>query len=128
MKTRRSLEFVTYFNTKIFHDCLSLNFKISKVVSSIGIDIGDRLTHGSRKIKFVVNGPLPADSQFPARYRDFDVSHHYLRTSSRLIQSRLRKRASKGKATKVKSTYINTMRKLVSTILTTFVLSWGLKE
>jgi hypothetical protein len=46
---------------------------ISKVAWSIGIDIGDRLTSGSRKVKFVVNGPLPLDELFPDGFRDFEV-------------------------------------------------------
>ena len=85
---------------------------ISKVAMEVGIEVGDRLTNGSRKIKFVVNGPLPEDSIFPERFRDFDVCHHYLRSQSRSIQIRLKKRGRKGKA-KVKSTYTKTIRKQV---------------
>ena len=40
---------------------------------SIGIDIGDRLTTGARKLKFVVNGPLPSEKAFPEGFRDFEV-------------------------------------------------------
>ena len=50
---------------------------------------------GARKIKFVVDGPLPADNVFPERFRDFEVIHHFLRTPSKTIQSRLRKRGRK---------------------------------
>ena len=50
---------------------------VSKVADSIGIDIGDRLVTGARKLKFVVNGPLPAESVFPDGVRDFEV-HDYL--------------------------------------------------
>lgn len=82
---------------------------ISKVAWSIGIDIGDRLTRGSRKVKFVINGPLPGDHEFPDRFRDFEVCHHYLQTSSRMMQSRLRKRGRKGKWS-----YTHTIRKQVS--------------
>ena len=46
---------------------------ISKVAWSIGIDIGDRLTTGARKLKFVVNGPLPSEGCFPEGFRDFEV-------------------------------------------------------
>ena len=95
------------FDTKI-------RYLIRKVADQLNIDVGDRLTTGSRKIKFVINGPLLEDSMFPEGFRDFDVCHHYLQTSSHHIQSRLRKRGSKGKA-KVKSTYTHTIRKMVST-------------
>jgi len=94
------------FDTKI-------RYLIRKVADQLNIDVGDRLTTGSRKIKFVINGPLLEDSMFPEGFRDFDVCHHYLQTSSHHIQSRLRKRGSKGKA-KVKSTYTHTIRKMVS--------------
>ena len=46
---------------------------ISKVAWSIGIDIGDRLVSGARKLKFVVNGPLPSEAVFPDGFRDFEV-------------------------------------------------------
>jgi len=82
---------------------------VSKVADSIGIDIGDRLVTGARKLKFVVNGPLPAENVFPDGVRDFEVCHHYLQTSSRMMQSRLRKRGRKGKWT-----YTHTIRKQVS--------------
>ena len=97
---------ITFYTSKIRH-------LITKVAWSVNIDVGDRLTNGSRKVKFVINGPLLEDSMFPEGFRDFDVCHHYLQTSSHQIQSRLRKRSSKGKA-KVKSTYTHTIRKMVS--------------
>ena len=50
---------------------------ISKVAWSIGIDIGDRLTTGARKLKFVVNGPLPSEKAFPEGFRDFEVSFFF---------------------------------------------------
>ena len=50
---------------------------VSKVADSIGIDIGDRLVTGARKLKFVVNGPLPPENVFPDGVRDFEV-HDYL--------------------------------------------------
>ena len=49
----------------------------------------------ARKVKFVVDGPLPADNSFPERFRDFEVLHHYLQTPSKSMQSRLRKRGRK---------------------------------
>jgi hypothetical protein len=83
------------------------------VADQLNIDVGNRLTTGSRKIKFLINGPLPEDSKFLEGFRDFDIWHRYLETASDQIQSRLRKRGSKGKA-KVTSTYTHTIRKLVS--------------
>jgi len=85
-----------------------INSLISKVAWSIGIDVGDRLKLGAKKVKFVVNGPLPSDTTFPS-FRDFEVVHHYLQTSSRMMQSRLRKRGRKGKWS-----YTHTIRKQVS--------------
>ena len=66
-----------------------------------------RLHQGSKKVKFVVNGPLPSDCSFPS-FRDFEVVHHYLQTTSRMMQSRLRKRGRKGKWS-----YTHTIRKQV---------------
>jgi len=66
------------------------------------------LTQGAKKVKFVINGPLPNDNQFPS-FRDFDVCHHYLQTASRMMQSRLRKRGCNGKWS-----YTHTIRKVVS--------------
>ena len=85
-----------------------INSLISKVAWSVGIDVGDRLTQGAKKVKFVINGPLPNDNQFPS-FRDFDVCHHYLQTASRMMQSRLRKRGCNGKWS-----YTHTIRKVVS--------------
>ena len=55
----------------------------------------------------MVNGPLPSDCSFPS-FRDFEVVHHYLQTTSRMMQSRLRKRGRKGKWS-----YTHTIRKQV---------------
>ena len=85
-----------------------INTLISKVAWSIDIDVGDRLNQGAKKVKFVVNGPLPLDEEFPS-FRDFEVCHHYLQTASRMMQSRLRKRGRKGKWS-----YIHTIRKQLS--------------
>lgn len=89
------------FETKI-------NSLISCVAVKMGIDVGDRLKVNARKVKFVVNTPLPKDSIFPS-FRDFEVVHHYLQTASRTMQSRLRKRGRMGKWS-----YIHTIRKQVS--------------
>ena len=86
-----------------------INYLISKVAWSIGIDVGDRLMEGAKKVKFVVNGPLPEIEKFP-EFRDFDVCHHYLQTiSGRKVQIRLRKRGCNGKYT-----YNHTTRQQVS--------------
>jgi len=89
------------FETKI-------NRLISCVAVKMGIDVGDRLKVNARKVKFVVNTPLPQDFHFPS-FRDFEVVHHYLQTASRTMQSRLRKRGRMGKWS-----YIHTIRKQVS--------------
>jgi len=88
------------FETKI-------NRLISCVALKIGVDIGDRLNVNAKKIKFAINGPLPKDSAFP-KFRDFEVTHNYLQTASRTMQSRLRKRGCQGKYS-----YIHTIRKQV---------------
>ena len=53
---------------------------IDVVVKRIGLDaeVGDRFKANSRKVKFCIRGPLPADDIFPAKFNDFDVVHHYL--------------------------------------------------
>ena len=86
-----------------------IQYLISKVAWSLGLDIGDRLMEGSRKVKFVISGPLPKIEKFP-EFRDFDVCHHYLPTiSGRKVQIRLRKRGCNGKWT-----YNHTTRRQVS--------------
>jgi len=84
-----------------------INVLIEKVSGSMGLDVGDRLQSGARKLKYVVNGPLPGDHAFPS-FRDFEVCHHYLNTASRTMQSRLRKRGVNGKWC-----YTHTIRKQV---------------
>lgn len=85
-----------------------INRLLTRVAWSVGIDIKDRLDTKAKKVKFVVNGPLPGEHEFP-NHRDFKVCHHYLQTHSRMMQSRLRKRGRKGKWS-----YIHTIRKQVS--------------
>ena len=47
------------------------------VVRRIGLEIGDRFKADSRKVKFVVKGPLPPNHAFP-KFTDFEIVHHYL--------------------------------------------------
>ena len=68
---------------------------ISTVCRRIGIEAGDRLKSSSKKIKFLVKGPLPTESEFPS-FQDFDVVHDYLITANPKVQSRLRKRGQSG--------------------------------
>lgn len=67
---------------------------IGSVCQKMGIDTGDRLLKNSRKLKFLVKGPLPEERLFP-RFQDFEVVHTYLHSNSP-NQVRLRKRGQKG--------------------------------
>ncbi|XP_014609180.1 PREDICTED: uncharacterized protein LOC106789474 [Polistes canadensis] len=78
---------------------------IECVCQKLGIDTGDRLRSSSRKVKFLVKGPLPLDSEFPP-YQDFDVVHNYLQSNNPKMQARLRKRGQKGHWS-----YIHTIRR-----------------
>ncbi|KAJ8680260.1 hypothetical protein QAD02_016047 [Eretmocerus hayati] len=78
---------------------------IECVCQKLGIDTGDRLTASSRKVKFLVNGPLPANTDFPP-FQDFDVVHNYLQSNNPKTQARLRKRGQKGHWS-----YIHTIRR-----------------
>jgi hypothetical protein len=71
------------------------NVNFQSVCLKLGIDTGDRLLTNSRKLKFLVQGPLPSDSVFPP-FQDFDVVHNYLQTNTPTMQARLRKRGQKG--------------------------------
>ncbi|XP_063359658.1 TRPL translocation defect protein 14 isoform X2 [Cydia amplana] len=82
-----------------------MNRLIACVCQKIGIETGDRLNVNSKKRKFLVKGPLPPDSAFPA-FQDFDVVHNYLQSDVRKAQVRLRKRGQKGHWS-----YIHTLRK-----------------
>ncbi|KAF5292021.1 hypothetical protein FQA39_LY14138 [Lamprigera yunnana] len=79
---------------------------IGAVCQKLGIDTGDRLLTNSRKLKFLVNGPLCDDSAFPS-FQDFEVVHNYLQ-SEPPNQVRLRKRGQKGHFS-----YIHTVRRPV---------------
>lgn len=68
---------------------------IGVVCQKVGIDTGDRLLTNSKKLKFLVTGPLPDDSVFES-FQDFEVVHNYLQ-SEPPNQVRLRKRGQKGK-------------------------------
>lgn len=68
---------------------------IDCVCRRMGIDVGDRLSLASRKMKFLVKC-LPdwsgfKDGELP-QYQDFQVVHNYLVSSNPNIQCRLRKR------------------------------------
>ncbi|XP_011307342.1 uncharacterized protein Ttd14 isoform X3 [Fopius arisanus] len=78
---------------------------IECICQKLGIDTGDRLRASSRKVKFLVKGPLPADSDFPP-FQDFDVVHNYLQSKTPKLQARLRKRGQKGHWS-----YIHTLRR-----------------
>ncbi|XP_034182171.2 TRPL translocation defect 14 isoform X2 [Osmia lignaria lignaria] len=78
---------------------------IECVCQKLGIDTGDRLRASSRKVKFLVKGPLPPDSEFPP-FQDFDVVHNYLQSNNPKMQARLRKRGQKGHWS-----YIHTIRR-----------------
>jgi len=71
-----------------------VNRMIECVCQKLSIDTGDRLLRTSRKLKFLVSGPL-SDIQFPS-FQDFNVVHHYLQTSGQRVQTRLRKRGQNG--------------------------------
>lgn len=79
-----------------FYSSTDFETKVKKMIQSvcqrIGIDVRDRLEINSRKFKFLVQGPLPTDDQFPVKFQDFSVIHDYLRTSEENKQARLRKR------------------------------------
>lgn len=78
---------------------------ISVVCQKLCIDTGDRLSSNARKVKFLVKGPLPDAALFP-NFQDFNVEHVYLRTNSRKMQARLRKRGKNGH-----HSYTHTIRK-----------------
>ncbi|XP_076654197.1 TRPL translocation defect 14 isoform X1 [Halictus rubicundus] len=78
---------------------------IECVCQKLGIDTGDRLRDSSRKVKFLIKGPLPADTEFPP-FQDFDVVHNYLQSNNPKMQARLRKRGQKGHWS-----YIHTIRR-----------------
>jgi len=82
-----------------------INKLIDVVVRRIGINIGDRFKANSRKVKFVMSY-LPKDEEFPVKFTDFQVVHHYLHSAERGFQTRLRKRVRNGRAT-----YTFTVRK-----------------
>ena len=56
---------------------LKVKHLVDIVVRRIGLEIGDRFKADSRKVKFVVKGPLPPNNAFP-KFTDFDIVHHYL--------------------------------------------------
>ncbi|KAH0561362.1 hypothetical protein KQX54_016337 [Cotesia glomerata] len=78
---------------------------IECICQKLCIDTGDRLRASSRKVKFLVKGPLPSDAEFPP-FQDFDVVHNYLQSRMPSMQARLRKRGQKGHWS-----YIHTIRR-----------------
>lgn len=75
----------TNFDTKIRRmiDC---------VCRRIGVDVGDRLSLSSRKLKFLV-AALPSDEIFSTlMYKDYLVVHNYLVTANPKVQARVRQR------------------------------------
>ena len=50
------------------------------VVRRMGIEVGDQFKPNSRKVKFVVRGPLPLPEFFP-KFTDYEVVHHYLQVN-----------------------------------------------
>lgn len=72
---------------------------IQCVCQKLGIDVRDRLQTNSRKVKFLVKGPLPPSGLFPPGFQDFQVVHDYLKTTEPhpKMQARLRKRGANGK-------------------------------
>ena len=61
----------------LFFLSLKVKHLVDIVVRRIGLEIGDRFKTNSRKVKFVVKGPLPQVDAFP-KFTDFDIVHHYL--------------------------------------------------
>ena len=57
------------------------------VVRRIGLEIGDRFKADSRKVKFVVKGPLPPNLAFP-KYTDFEIVHHYLQVLHKIYETK----------------------------------------
>ena len=61
-----------------------MNRLIDVVVRRIGIDVGDRFSANARKVKFVISG-MPADSAFPVKYTDFQVTHTLTAPGDRVV-------------------------------------------
>lgn len=80
----------------VYQEGFFIFFWLQSICQKLGIDVGDRLLTNSRKLKFLVRGPLPQDPDFPP-YQDFDVVHNYLQSNTPQLQARLRKRGQKGK-------------------------------
>uniref|UniRef100_A0A336LYL4 CSON005316 protein n=1 Tax=Culicoides sonorensis TaxID=179676 RepID=A0A336LYL4_CULSO len=82
-----------------------MNRMIECVCQKLGIDTGDRLKTTSRKLKFLLAGPLPSNAEFPP-FQDFEVVHNYLQSAGMKAQARLRKRGQNGHYS-----YIHTLRR-----------------
>ncbi|KAE9524172.1 hypothetical protein AGLY_015417, partial [Aphis glycines] len=67
---------------------------IAAVCQKLGINTDDSLAKNAKKRKWLVKY-LPDDQLFPP-FQDFEVTHYYLQTYTKNMQSRLRKRGQKG--------------------------------
>ena len=65
------------FQLELAASHLQIKHLVDIVVKRIGLEIGDRFKADSRKVKFVVKGPLPPNIAFP-KFTDFEIVHHYL--------------------------------------------------
>jgi predicted ATPase len=104
MEAWRDHPYVDIVDNRSDFDC-KVNRLIELVVRRIGLDVADQLQANARKVKFIVS-EMPPDSAFPVKFTDFEVVHHYLRSTKKGVQSRLRKRVKSGRAT-----YTFTVRK-----------------
>jgi len=102
-RDKRALEawrdhpYVDIIDNRSDFDC-KVNRMIDLVVRRIGLDVGDQLNANARKVKFLVS-EMPPDAAFPVKFTDFQVVHHYLLSSKKGVQTRLRKRVKSGRAT-----------------------------
>jgi len=71
---------------------MKLNRMIQSVCQRLGIDAQDRFKANSRKLKFLIKGPVPSADEFPTGFQDFYVVHDYLQANDPNMQMRLRKR------------------------------------
>eukprot|EP00096_Caligus_rogercresseyi_P006970 TRINITY_DN2410_c0_g1_i1.p1 TRINITY_DN2410_c0_g1~~TRINITY_DN2410_c0_g1_i1.p1 ORF type:complete len:446 (+),score=148.10 TRINITY_DN2410_c0_g1_i1:716-2053(+) len=109
--TRAAEAWVGHPYVDLIDNSSNFDTKIKRLIAIVafrmGINVSDRLESDAKKYKFLVNAPLPQRSMFPS-FRDFHVTHNYLKTDGRHTQCRLRKRGIKGKWS-----YTHTVRKVV---------------
>ena len=75
------------FQLKLTASHLQVKHLVDIVVRRIGLEIGDRFKADSRKVKFVVKGPLPPNLAFP-KYTDFEIVHHYLQVLQEILETK----------------------------------------